>query len=130
MPITPFFAAIFAIMYILLSCRVIKHRYVKRIDLGSAGDPKLEKAIRTQANFGEYVPLALLLMWFLEVIRHSSMLSLWLGSVLLLGRIAHVVGINDTKNKLIFRQLGIIATFAVILIAAGVLIWHYVPYSY
>lgn len=128
MPVTPLFAAVFAIIYVYLSFRVIAHRFTKQISLGTGGDKNLEKAIRIQANFGEYIPISLLLFWFLEVITYASGLVLILGTVLLLARFSHIIGLNDTKNKLIFRQVGMVATFTVILIASVKLIWHYLPY--
>lgn len=127
MPITPFFTAILAIIYVWLSFGVIKHRFSKKISMGSAGDPALEKAMRIQGNFGEYVPISLLLLWFLEVVTYSSGLAFILGCVLVLSRFSHIVGLNDSATKLIFRQIGTLGTFAVILVSSAVLIWHYLP---
>ena len=127
MPITPFFAAIFAVIYIVLSFDVIKHRFGKQVSLGDGEDRQLQKAIRIHGNFAEYVPFALLIMWFLEMVAYEFVLVLILGTVLLIARLAHVVGMRDPKKYLIFRQLGIIATFAVLLIGAARLIWQYLP---
>ena len=57
------FAAILAILYIQLSFRVIKLRRAKRISLGDGGDKSLQAAIRTHANFIEYVPFSLILLF-------------------------------------------------------------------
>jgi len=127
MPITPLFASIFAIIFVFLSMRVALRRRRQRISVGSGGDMELELAIRAHANFIEYVPISLILMWFLEVIAHASGLVLILGTALLLARLAHIVGILDTENKLIFRSVGMLVTFAVILISSMILIWHYFP---
>lgn len=127
MPITPFFAAIFAVIYVILSLGVIKHRLGKKVSLGSGQDPQLEKAIRIQGNFAEYVPFALLLMWFLEIIAYEHTLVLILGTALLLARLAHVVGMREPKKYFIFRQLGALITFVVLLISAARLIWQYIP---
>lgn len=127
MPITPLFASLFAILFVVLSLRVALRRRRRRISIGSGGDEELEIAIRAHANFIEYVPIALILMWFLEVIAHASGLVLILGTALFFARLAHIVGITDTQNKLIFRFVGMIVTFAVILISSAVLIWHYLP---
>jgi len=127
MPVTPLFAAILAIVYICLSVGVIKQRLGKNISIGSAGDTELEKVMRIHANFAEYVPISLILMWFIEIITYSSSLVFILGCVLLVSRLAHVIGLNDTANKMMYRRVGMIGTFAVILISSIVLIWHYVP---
>jgi len=127
MPVTPLFAAILAVVYIWLSCRVIQRRLGKNISIGSAGDKDLEKAIRVHGNFGEYVPISLVLLWFLETIVYSSTLAFILGCVLVASRFAHIIGLNDTATKMMFRRAGTLGTFAVILITSAVLIWHYLP---
>ena len=127
MPITPLFAAIFAIIYVVLSLTVVKHRFGKQVSLGDGQDKQLQKAIRIHANFAEYVPFALLLMWFLEIVAYEFGLVLILGTVLLVARLAHVVGTRDPKNYIIFRQVGALATFTVLLVSAGRLIWQYFP---
>ena len=127
MPVTPLFAAILAIVYVCLSAGVIKKRLGKNISIGSAGDKDLEKVIRIHANFAEYVPISLILMWFIEIITYSSSLVYILGCVLLISRFAHIIGLNDSANKMMYRRVGMIGTFAVILISSIVLIWHYVP---
>jgi uncharacterized membrane protein YecN with MAPEG domain len=127
MAITPLFAAIFAVIYVALSASVIRHRFGKKVSMGNGEDKDLEKAVRIHGNFCEYVPFALLLMWFIEVLTFHSGFVFILGCVLLLARLAHVIGMRDPKNYLLFRQAGIIATFLVLLLCAGRLIWHYLP---
>ena len=128
MPVTPLFAAVFALMYIVLSVFVIRQRLSKKVALGEGGDSELERAIRVHGNFAEYVPFTLLLLWFLESITFNSALALILGCGLLVGRIAHVIGIRDPENYLILRQLGMLATFTVMGCCSGYLIWHYLPF--
>jgi len=127
MPITPLFAAIFAIIYVVLSFGVIKHRFAKQVSLGDGQDKQLQTAIRAHGNFAEYVPFALLLMWFLEIVAYEFTLVLILGTALLVARLAHVVGLRDPKKYIVLRQLGTMATFAVLLFSAGRLIWQYFP---
>ena len=128
MPVTPLFAAILAIIYVWLFFGVIKHRFSKQISLGSADDKSLEKAIRIQGDFYEHVPISLILIWFLEIITYSSSLTFILGCVLILARFAHIISLNDIATKMIFRQIGVLGTFAVILVSSVVLIWHYLPF--
>jgi len=127
-PITPLFAAIFALMLVLLSLNVVRQRFSKRVVLGSGDDRDLEIAIRIQANFIEYVPLTLIIFWFIEQFTFGSSLVMLLGTILLVARIAHVVGMLNPKKYLIFRQIGILASHAVLVIGAVRLIWHYLPY--
>ena len=58
--ITAFFASVLALIYIKLSRNIILLRREHKISLGSGKSKDLEKAIRAQANFNEYVPLGLI----------------------------------------------------------------------
>ena len=127
MPLTPFFAAVLALLYVFLSLQVIKQRIGKNISLGTAEDKDLVIATRIHGNFSEYVPFALLLLWFVEVITAWREMIIVLGCVLVVGRVLHVIGINNMRNLFIFRQIGMLATFLVILICAGVIFWNYLP---
>ena len=129
MPVTPLFAALLAIFYIYLSVDVIKHRLGYNVSLGTGGHNELERSIRAHANFIEYVPISLILLWFLETITFNHRLTFILGCVLLLARIAHVIGIQGGKKVFILRRIGVLGTFTVIVISAGMLFWSYIPVS-
>ena len=127
--ITPLYGAVFGLFYVLLGFNVIRLRMTERVAYGDAGNKDLVKAIRIHANFAEYVPFALVLMWFVETMTFSTTPVFWYGAVLLLGRVLHVFGMAYPKTMMLCRQLGMIATFAVILIASITLIIHYMPIS-
>ncbi len=129
MPITPLFAALFGLLYIALSLNVVRFRFAKGIGLGAGGDSDTEVAIRTHANFIEYVPLALLLFYFIEMISLSSLLVFYLGLALLVGRVMHIVGMFDSRNWGILRRIGTVLTFSVIIIASCALALRYLPIS-
>ena len=125
--ITPLFAAIFGLMYMALSFNIVRYRLSNRISLGSGDNRDLERAIRTHANFIEYVPLALLLMWFVETLTLSADVAFWLGLILLIARVFHTFGMLYPKKLMLLRQLGAIATFAVIIKACFSILQHYMP---
>jgi len=127
MPITPLFIAIFALIYIVLAMGVIRLRLGSGISLGYGDHGELERSVRAHANFAEYVPFALLLLWSLEIVSYDSTLAFILGCVLLVARILHVIGIRDPERFVLMRKIGIVATFAVLLIASLRLIWLYLP---
>ena len=62
--IVPVYAAIFAVMLVALSLRVAKTRGDVQIAIGDGGNIVLQRRIRVQGNFVEYVPMALLLFMF------------------------------------------------------------------
>ena len=67
MLITPLYASLLAIIFVVLSVRTILVRRAAGIAIGAGSDIRLERALRAHGNFAEYVPLALLLIYFLEI---------------------------------------------------------------
>ena len=124
---TPMFAAIFALFYVGLSVLVIRQRFKKSVLYGNGESTELIKAVRIHANFIEYVPFALILFWFLEAVLFNSTLVFLLGSVLLFGRISHVIGMLKPKKLLVLRQIGMMATFGVLIVAAMFILKSYLP---
>ena len=120
--IVPFYAAILAIIFIGLSMRVARMRGETKIGIGAGGNPVLERRMRVQANFAEYVPFALLLLAFLEMQQHSRSLIHLLCLALIVGRIIHAYGVSQDDEDIRFRITGIIITAAVILVAAILLL--------
>jgi len=115
---TPIYAALLALMFVVLSARTIGLRRRLRVAVGDGGDKGLERAMRVHANFAEYVPLALLLIYFLEM--HTRFLTLVHGLciALIAGRLLHAYGVSQVQEKFIFRQVGMALTFGVIITAA------------
>jgi len=118
--VTAFFAGILGFLFLALSANVIKSRRKMRLALGDGGDAEIARKIRTQANFAEYVPFALLLMGIDEINGFSHALLILIGIVLVVGRLSHAYGllvaelasIGDKRFK--FRAIGVVCTFSVI----------------
>ena len=125
--VTPLFAAIFGIMYMALSFNVVRYRFGAKVSLGAGESRNLERAIRAHGNFIEYVPFALLLMWFIETLTLSANVVFWLGSILLIARVSHAFGMYYPTQLKILRQLGTIATFGVIIKASISIFQYYMP---
>lgn len=122
---TAIFAALLAIEFVLLSAWVVMGRVNKGALFGDANDGEFAKRIRTQANFAEYVPFAVLLIALLEARGGSHGLVLTLLIILLIGRLIHPIGMFAPANspqQFGCRGGGILATFAVMLVAAIALI--------
>jgi uncharacterized membrane protein YecN with MAPEG domain len=120
--IVPIYAAILALIFVFLSVRVIMLRASAKVAIGHGGNPSLERRMRVQANFAEYVPLALLLLTFLEMQSHSRYLIHILALALLIGRIFHAYTVSQDNENLRLRAVGVLTTFAVLVIAAIVLL--------
>lgn len=120
--VVPFYAAIFALLYLGLTVRVIALRNTKRVSLGSGGDPALERAIRIHANFIEYVPLALILLIAMEMQRRSIYVLHILCLLLLVGRICHFLALSRENTANPLRGAGVGLTVLVLVVAAIILI--------
>ena len=121
--VTPLYAGLLALWFLVLSFRVIARRR-GGIHLGDGGDPALLRVIRGQANFAEYVPLALLLMGMLEVSRYSIYVLHALGIVLLVARLLHGYALSFTAKFPFGRFWGATLTFVVLGIEAVLCIYQ------
>ena len=109
--ITSIIAAILTIILVKLSLAVIGLRKKNKVGLGSGGHEDLERAIRAQANFAEYVPLGIILIACLELNRAPWWLVLLPGIALIIGRLTHAKGMNTPPPDFSKRVLGMKFTF-------------------
>lgn len=116
--ITPIYAALLAILYVVLSFKVISQRRSEKISYGDGGKTAMLKVMRTHSNFVEYTPFALLLIMMVELQGASGLLLNLLGLTLLSGRLLHAYGFGRSPQIVTLRQIGMLLTFASILVAA------------
>lgn len=116
--ITPLYAAIFALFFVFLSVRTILIRRKMQVAIGYGDQPRLERAARAHANFSEYVPIGLLLIYFLELRVGSALWIHALGTLLFIGRLSHAYGVSQMNEDFRFRVFGMALTFAAIATAA------------
>ncbi|MBK05940.1 MAG: glutathione metabolism protein [Deltaproteobacteria bacterium] len=125
MYITPLYAALLSLVFVVLSFRVILLRQKLEVGIGDGGDKRLLRATRVHGNFAEYVPLALLLLFLLEC---QTKTTLWVhigGSVLLAGRLLHAYGVSQVKEDLRLRVTGMAMNFCVIVgLSVGLLLTY------
>jgi len=110
--VTSLVAAVLTAIFIKLSLAVIGLRKKNRVGLGSGGHEDLERAIRAQGNFAEYVPFGIILIGCLEINGAPWWLVAMPGIVLIIGRLIHAVGINTPPPDFSKRVLGMKLTFA------------------
>lgn len=123
--LTAFYGAILALIFVALSGWVVAGRLTMDTLHGDGGHQALLKRIRSQANFAEYVPFALLLVGAYEVGGGSPGVVRTLLIVLIVARLLHPVGMLAPKNspqQFACRGGGIITTFVVIGVAAILLL--------
>lgn len=116
--ITPVYAALLALLYVTLSVRVILQRRSDKISYGDGGNTGMLKVMRTHSNFAEYAPFALLLIAMVELQGAGAWLVNLLGLGILAGRVLHAYGFGRQPQIVILRQIGMLLTFAVMVMAA------------
>jgi uncharacterized membrane protein YecN with MAPEG domain len=109
--ITSVIAAALTIIFVKLSFAVIGLRRKNQIGLGSGGIDDLERAIRAQGNFAEYVPFGIILIACLELNGAPWWLVAIPGITLIIGRLIHARGINIPPPDFSKRVLGMKFTF-------------------
>jgi uncharacterized protein len=113
------YAGLFGLLFVALSVRTLRLRGKLRIAVGDAGNQQMLRAIRVHSNFAEYVPLALLLLYFTEVQGASPRFIHIVCLCLLLGRLAHAYGVSQLKENFRYRIFGMAVTLAAIVGAAA-----------
>jgi uncharacterized membrane protein YecN with MAPEG domain len=116
--ITSIIAAVLTIIFIKLSFAVIGLRRKNKVGLGSGGHEDLERAIRAQGNFAEYVPLGIILIGCLELNGAPWWLVLVPGITLIIGRLTHAKGINTPLPDFSLRVTGMKFTFGTLITLA------------
>jgi len=111
-------AAVLGLLYVALSVRVVSHRVKTKVLLGDGQNQGLSIAIRTHANFSEYVPLALILIGGVEVLGFPSLAVKVLSGVLVFARFVHVHGVATKGTAGHGRPVGTIFTWLVMTVSA------------
>ncbi|MBM3492016.1 MAG: glutathione metabolism protein [Alphaproteobacteria bacterium] len=120
--ITALYAAALTLLYLGLCTRIVRLRVKYKVSLGDGGQPELFRAIRAQANFVEYVPLALILIGLLEAAGMRGWLVHLFGMALFVGRAAHAFGLSRSDGPSPGRGLGMVLTWGTMLVAAIALV--------
>ncbi|QWE26712.1 MAPEG family protein [Polynucleobacter sp. AP-Ainpum-60-G11] len=107
--------AVLTIIFVKLSFAVIGLRRKNQVGLGSGGHEDLERAIRAQGNFAEYVPFGIILIACLELNGAPWWLVAIPGITLIIGRLIHAVGINVPPPDFSKRVLGMKFTFVTLI---------------
>ncbi len=124
--ITPLYAALIALIFVVLSVRTLLLRGRLGIAIGTGEDHELTRAMRVHSNFAEYVPLALILFYFLEVQTDADLWIHVLCVSLITGRLLYAYGVSQVEENYRFRVAGMILTLGCLISASTKLIVSYV----
>ncbi|MFY0613027.1 MAG: MAPEG family protein [Hyphomicrobiaceae bacterium] len=129
LPITLLFAGIFAIFALVLSFLAGFYRGAAGVPI-LYGDPinkELLVRVRRHQNFLEYVPMMLILMAAIELNGGSKTFLLGAGSLLIVARISHAVGLKHDNMGHVGRLIGAAGTALITLVTATYALWLAVP---
>jgi len=118
MNITPLYAGLIALLFILLSFRVIGARRQVNIPLGDGGDRLLLRRLRAHGNLAEYAPMIIVLMALGELQGVSGLLLHAIGACLLGGRLIHAYGVSREPETYVLRVTGMVLTITAMMMAA------------
>ncbi len=113
--VAPLYTALLGFLLVYLSIRVIRLRRRLKVAIGAGGEAAIERAARVQANFSEYVPMALILLLLAEIQGGSPLVLHAIGLALVVGRAAHAFGVSQAAEDHRWRTLGMTLTFFAII---------------
>ena len=108
MNISILFTIIFIIFYLILTIITINVRKSSKVAYGDDNNKKLIKAIRAHANFFEFTVFFIISSFLLELLDGALIYIFLVNIIFFLGRISHAYSMF--KEKLLFRQIGMMAT--------------------
>ena len=121
--ITALYAAVLALLVVLLALRVALYRVRNRIGVGDGGDARLLRRVRAHGNAVEFIPLGLILLGLLELCGGAAWGLHLAGASFLLARAAHAVGLSRSTGASAGRAGGAMLTFLTLVGMALWLLW-------
>jgi len=115
------------ILLLVLSVLVVRQRRTHGVVFGDADVPALALAVRAFGNATEYVPAGLIAIVTLAVVGAPPLIVHIAGLALLLGRIAHAVGLSRSGGVSIGRTVGVTLTWLAYIVAAVALVFYAIP---
>ena len=115
------------ILLLVLSVLVVRQRRAHGVVLGDDNIPALTQAVRAFGNATEYVPAGLIAIAVLALAGATPMVVHLTGLILLVGRVAHAVGLSRSGGSSMLRSAGIIATWLAYILGGVALIFYAIP---
>ncbi len=120
---TPLYAGILALLYFVLSYRIIVLRG-HGVSFGDGGNLVLLRRIRAHGNFSEYVPFILIMISILELSHLPNILLHILGITLVVARLLHAYALSFRESFKFGRFWGTALTFLLILVCGLLCIYQ------
>ena len=108
--ITGLYASLCGLLVVFMAIRVSVTRGKQKVNLGDGGKEIMLRAIRVHGNAVEYIPLSLILLFFLEMQGSAHWFLHLCGITLLVSRLFHMQGLMQgsglTPGRLVGAGLG------------------------
>ena len=118
MTVTMITAGLLGLLLVFLGCYVIAGRVSFKIGLGDGGNAAMIRRMRAQANFVEYVPIALILIALMEnATIGPHWLLVTLAAALVIARLWHAQGLISSAGTSPGRFVGSALTMVIISVA-------------
>lgn len=112
--VSALYAVLSALLLMKFSFDVVRLRMQYRVAYGDGGFSELQSAIRIHGNAVEYIPIAIVLMLFMEMNGAETWMVHICGIVLLAGRLMHYYGFHHRLFR--WRRSGMSATWCALLL--------------
>jgi len=116
-----FYVALLALGAPLLALLVVRQRVRTKTSLGDGGDPGLARMVRVHGNYVENVPFGLALLIMIAATGPNPWPVHVVGLCLLIGRIAHAIGVSASSGPNAGRGAGMMLTW-IALVSGAVLL--------
>jgi len=123
------YTALLGLLLIALSVNVVLARRRYRVRLGEGTDEGMRQAVRVQANFAEYVPLAAVLLILSELTGMPIVAVHVAGILLVTSRLLHAWGLAHSPGRTFGRFYGTAGTWFVIIGLAAWLLFATTGFS-
>ncbi len=126
--VTLLFAGIAGLLLLLLTVNILREWVLMvrgLVDSSRARDQNLQRALKVQQSFVEYVPLCLIMMALLEISQVADLMLYFVGGALLFARLVHAYGSGGGVGADLCRAVGAQATFVVLTIMSLACITYY-----
>lgn len=124
--VSALYAVLSALLLMKFSFDVVRLRMQYRVAYGDGGFSELQSAIRIHGNAVEYIPIAIVLMLFMEMNGAETWMVHICGIVLLAGRLMHYYGFHHRLFR--WRRSGMSATWCALLLMVLANLW-YMPWG-
>ena len=104
--ITALYAAICGLLLVFMAVRVSYTRGKLKVDLGDGGKDGMLRAIRVHGNAAEYIPISLILLFFLEMQGSTHWFLHVCGITLVVSRLLHMQGLMQSSTLTPGRLVG------------------------